>query len=100
MGPYPSECVKKFMALALSCCQEGTEKRPSVLEVVRELENISSMLSESDMILPDSEPEASTSGMSGDDQSSLYTRRKSFSSSSDFHGSDLVSGVIPSIRPR
>ncbi|KAL2509784.1 putative LRR receptor-like serine/threonine-protein kinase [Forsythia ovata] len=40
MGSYPSECMEKFVPLALSCCQDKPEERPSMLEVVRELENI------------------------------------------------------------
>ncbi|KAF6168638.1 hypothetical protein GIB67_005250 [Kingdonia uniflora] len=36
MGHYPSECLEKFMALALRCCQDETESRPSMLDVVRE----------------------------------------------------------------
>ncbi|KAI7738473.1 hypothetical protein M8C21_031602, partial [Ambrosia artemisiifolia] len=49
MGSYPSECVEKFVTLALKCCQEDTDERPSMAEVVRELENIW-------QLMPDSEP--------------------------------------------
>lgn len=97
MGLYPSECVKKFMQLALKCCQDEPEGRPSMLEVVRELENIYSMLQQSEPIL--SESEATTSGMSGVDSPSLYATRKPIDSS-DFLGSDLVSDIMPTIRPR
>ena len=48
MGSYPSESVEKFVKLALKCCQEGTDARPSIAEVVRELENIWLMMPESD----------------------------------------------------
>lgn len=44
MGPYPSECVEKFIALALKCCEDKPEDRPSMLDVVRELETIQSIL--------------------------------------------------------
>lgn len=40
MGSYPSVCMEKFVLLALSCCQDKPEDRPSMLEVVRELEEI------------------------------------------------------------
>ena len=40
MGHYPSECIGRFLALALNCCQDEPDARPSVFEVVRELENI------------------------------------------------------------
>ncbi|KAA8517619.1 hypothetical protein F0562_015093 [Nyssa sinensis] len=98
MGPYPSECIKRFMALALKCSDDETKVRPSMLEVVRELENISSVLPESDTI--PSELDASTSGMSvSAAPSTVYSRRNSYVSL-DFHGSNLVSGVIPTIKPR
>ncbi|KAJ0028500.1 hypothetical protein Pint_35114 [Pistacia integerrima] len=99
MGPYSSECLKRFMALALKCCEDETERRPSMLEVVRELENLSSMLPESETILTDSD--ISASGSSGIPTSSLYSERNSYVSG-DFPeaGSDLVSGVVPTIRPR
>jgi hypothetical protein len=95
MGPYPSDCVKKFMALALKCCHDEPAERPSMLEVVRELEDISYMLQESGPISSEFE----TSGMSGVDSPALFTTGKP-SASSGFLGSDLVSGVFPVIRPR
>ncbi|KAL9374563.1 hypothetical protein Peur_034183 [Populus x canadensis] len=95
MGPYPSDCVKKFMALALKCCHDEPAERPSMLEVVRELENISYMLQESGPISSEFE----TSGMSGVDSPALFTTGKP-SASSGVLGSDLVSGVFPVIRPR
>ncbi|OIT26252.1 PREDICTED: probable LRR receptor-like serine/threonine-protein kinase At1g06840 isoform X1 [Nicotiana attenuata] len=51
MGPYPSECMEKFAALALKCCEDKPEDRPSMLEVVRELETIQSILN----MIPDTE---------------------------------------------
>ncbi|XP_048141972.1 probable LRR receptor-like serine/threonine-protein kinase At1g06840 [Rhodamnia argentea] len=97
MGPYPSECIKKFMALALKCCEDQTKARPTMLEVVRELENISSMLPETDTIASESEP--SISGTGGSASQPLYARRSPYTST-DLIGSDLVSGVIPKISPR
>ncbi|XP_043723605.1 probable LRR receptor-like serine/threonine-protein kinase At1g06840 isoform X2 [Telopea speciosissima] len=95
MGSYSSECVEKFLALALRCCQDETDKRPSMSDVVRELENILSMTSESDISLPDStatHPESLTPSSS----SAHVPKYVSY----DVSGSDLVSGVIPSIAPR
>ncbi|XP_074381782.1 putative LRR receptor-like serine/threonine-protein kinase At1g06840 [Apium graveolens] len=37
MGSYPSECVERFLSLALKCCQENTDSRLSMTEVVHEL---------------------------------------------------------------
>ncbi|KAL0436630.1 UNVERIFIED_CONTAM: putative LRR receptor-like serine/threonine-protein kinase [Sesamum radiatum] len=54
MGSYPSECVEKFVNLALKCCQEETDARPSMAEVVRELESIWLMMPESDTNLSES----------------------------------------------
>ncbi|KAJ0028499.1 hypothetical protein Pint_35116 [Pistacia integerrima] len=99
MGPHSSECLTRFMALALKCCENETERRPSMLEVVRELENLSSMLPKSETIQTDSD--ISASGSSGIPTSSAYSRRNSYVSG-DFPeaGSDLVSGAVPTIKPR
>ncbi|KAI3749786.1 hypothetical protein L2E82_20402 [Cichorium intybus] len=95
MGSYESECVKKFVALALNCCGDDTEGRPSMAEVVRELENIWQMMLEFDSVTNDlvytSEPVSS--------QSSALTKNM-FMVSSDISGSDLSSGAIPTLRPR
>ncbi|XP_074581709.1 putative LRR receptor-like serine/threonine-protein kinase At1g06840 [Curcuma longa] len=48
MGFYPSECVVKFGSLAVRCCSDETDDRPSMSEVVAELERILQMLSEDD----------------------------------------------------
>ncbi|KAJ0028293.1 hypothetical protein Pint_35124 [Pistacia integerrima] len=99
MGPYSSKCLRRFMALALKCYEDETERRPSMLEVVRELENLSSMLPESETIPTDSY--ISASGSSGIPTSSLYSERNSYVSGGfPEGGSDLVSGVVPTIRPR
>ncbi|KAI3925176.1 hypothetical protein MKW98_009826 [Papaver atlanticum] len=49
MGSYPSKCIEKFGKLALQCCQEDTDARPSMAEVVKELDNILYMMPESDI---------------------------------------------------
>ncbi|MCI41113.1 putative LRR receptor-like serine/threonine-protein kinase, partial [Trifolium medium] len=48
MGSYPFEQVNKFLTLSLKCCEDEPEPRPKMAEVVRELENMSSMMSDSD----------------------------------------------------
>ncbi|CAA7392946.1 unnamed protein product [Spirodela intermedia] len=40
MGPYPVDSVDKFAALALRCCSTRTADRPSISEVVKELEDL------------------------------------------------------------
>ena len=97
MGSYPSDCVERFSTLALSCCHEDTLKRPSMLDVVRELENIVAMLSVTETYLSDiashydSLVESSTSHMMGKDQQLL---------SSSASETGLVSGESPTIIPR
>ncbi|XP_042495291.1 probable LRR receptor-like serine/threonine-protein kinase At1g06840 [Macadamia integrifolia] len=95
MGPYPSECIEKFLALALRCCKDETDERPSMSDVVRELESIISMSSESDMSLPDS-----TTSYSKNLMPSSSSACVSNDVSDDVSGSDLVSGVMPSLTPR
>ncbi|KAL0310105.1 UNVERIFIED_CONTAM: putative LRR receptor-like serine/threonine-protein kinase [Sesamum radiatum] len=97
MGVYPSDNVKKFMALALRCSLDETKDRPSMLEVVRELENISSMVPESDHTALDML--SSGDSVASAPSSSVYDRRSTYLTI-DLPGSDLVSGVIPTIKPR
>ncbi|XP_071741808.1 probable LRR receptor-like serine/threonine-protein kinase At1g06840 isoform X2 [Rutidosis leptorrhynchoides] len=97
MGSYPSECVEKFITLALKCCREETDERPSMAEVVRELENVWQMIPESDSqtsVSIDTERNKNSSS-----ESSSATTKNPYVSS-DISGSDLVSGVIPTITPR
>ncbi|KAM6587248.1 hypothetical protein CsatA_009853 [Cannabis sativa] len=96
MGSYPSACIERFAALALSCCHDQTEKRPSMLEVVRELEDILQIMPESDTTV--SESTSTYSGSSATPPSSLVTMNSFVSAS--ISGSDLVSGVVPTISPR
>ncbi|OMO88476.1 hypothetical protein CCACVL1_08367 [Corchorus capsularis] len=94
MGSYPSECIERFITLALDCCHDKPEKRPSMLDVVRQLEFILKMMPETD-----SDSLHSSNGKSLSSSSS-YSTRDPYVSSSNVSGSDLVSGVIPSITPR
>ncbi|KAJ7959964.1 GPCR kinase [Quillaja saponaria] len=97
MGSYPSGCVEKFLALALKCCQDETDARPTMAEVVRELENIWFMMPESDTSAAESVVPPSGKEVTPPSSSSNV---KSFYVSSDVSGSDLVSGVMPTITPR
>lgn len=98
MGSYPSECVERFVILALTCCHDKPEHRPSMLDVVRELENILKMFPETDSMFSQSELTSMLSGKSASTSSSFITRDPYVSS--NVSGSDLISGVIPSISPR
>ncbi|KAE8710873.1 putative LRR receptor-like serine/threonine-protein kinase [Hibiscus syriacus] len=99
MGSYPSECVEKFLTLALKCCQDETDCRPSMADVVRELENIWVMMPESDMGVSES-IDTVAEKMTPPSSSPSSSMVKNPYVSSDVSGSDLVSGVIPSITPR
>ncbi|XP_061375466.1 probable LRR receptor-like serine/threonine-protein kinase At1g06840 isoform X2 [Gastrolobium bilobum] len=103
MGFYPSDCLDKFVTLALSCCLDNPQERPSMLDVVRELEHIIAMLPEthetcfSDVSLCNSGKMAPSSSSSG---SNVTREDQHLMSSSYVSGSDLVSGVVPTIVPR
>ncbi|GLT26777.1 hypothetical protein SLA2020_018200 [Shorea laevis] len=83
----------------MKCCQHETVSRPSMAEVVRTLETIELMMPKySDPLLAES--------MEGDLEKTSTTPPSSSSmvknpyTSLDVFGSDLVSGVIPTIMPR
>ncbi|XP_044495143.1 probable LRR receptor-like serine/threonine-protein kinase At1g06840 isoform X2 [Mangifera indica] len=101
MGSYPSDCIDKFLTLALKCCQDETDARPSMAEVVRELENIWLMMPASDTKIPEwrgsEQKEEETPPSSSSMVKQLHPNPFE---SSDVSGSNLVSGVIPTITPR
>lgn len=94
MGSYPSECIERFVSLALRCCQEQTEARPSMSEVVRELENIWKMTPDADVTT------ASSDSMVADNGKVVTPSSNSRDPCTDISGSNLLSGVMPSITPR
>ncbi|KAK8573123.1 hypothetical protein V6N13_099938 [Hibiscus sabdariffa] len=101
MGWYPSECMERMVGLALSCCNDNPEKRPSMLEVVRQLEYILKMMPEIDSVSSSSGSNHLYSGKSLTEPPSYgSTNREAYVSSSFVSGSDLVSGDVPSIAPR
>ncbi|KAI5561565.1 hypothetical protein BDE02_16G125800 [Populus trichocarpa] len=104
MGSYPSKCIERFVALALRCCHDKQDKRPSMLEVVRELEIILRILPETETTEIDSASAYSrktTPTFSGTSaSSSSFCTNRDISNSSSHLGSDLSSGVIPFIPPR
>ncbi|KAG8500017.1 hypothetical protein CXB51_006435 [Gossypium anomalum] len=101
MGWYPAECMERMVSLALSCCNDEPEKRPSMLDVVRQLEYVLKMMPETDSVSSSTELVQLYSGKSLTSSSSYGgTSREVYASSLNVTGSDLVSGVIPSIAPR
>ncbi|KAL5164337.1 putative LRR receptor-like serine/threonine-protein kinase [Glycine soja] len=103
MGSYPSEHVEKFLTLAMKCCEDEPEARPRMAEVVRELENIWSTMPESDTkraeFMSSDSGKADSHSTPSSSSASASIMKTPFVSG-DVSGSDLVSGVIPSIKPR
>ncbi|KAJ6693459.1 hypothetical protein OIU85_004246 [Salix viminalis] len=98
MGSYPSDGVDKFLTLAMKCCNDDTDERPSMTDVVRELESIWKMMPESEITAMDTVSTDHTEmGMASPSSFSLL---KNPCVSSEVSGSDLVSGVVPAITPR
>ncbi|OEL16367.1 putative leucine-rich repeat receptor-like serine/threonine-protein kinase [Dichanthelium oligosanthes] len=109
MGSYPAECVERFAALALRCCQDETDSRPSMVEVVRELEAIWQMTPGTENIASSESSAAvamgsGSSNTTGTPIASSASRMASsddhYISSMEVSGSNLLSGVMPSINPR
>ena len=113
MGSHNDEsCVKRFMDLALKCTKDEPRGRPLMLEIVRELENIISTLPQlshdhtttnhntntSSSSSLGFSPFSSSAGLSA--QLGNFGRINLDLSTDQYHGSDLVSGVIPTIKPR
>ncbi|XP_030524316.1 probable LRR receptor-like serine/threonine-protein kinase At1g06840 [Rhodamnia argentea] len=97
MGSYPSECVEKFLMLALTCCRDETDARPSMADVVRELESIWLMTPKSDGRTTESISIEATKKMTPPSSSSeIMNPNVSY----DVSGSDLISGVTPTVTPR
>ncbi|XP_031497054.1 probable LRR receptor-like serine/threonine-protein kinase At1g06840 [Nymphaea colorata] len=98
LGPYPFECLEQFAELAMRCCQDETDIRPSISEVVRELENIWRKMPDSVYTTSESaETEIETVGSLG---SSSVATTKDVSVSFGISGGDLHSGAVPDLAPR
>jgi serine/threonine protein kinase len=99
---YPPEALEAFMALALSCCREMPEARPTMAEVVRDLEELGRRNAE---IFPDGYSMDMASGASGRTASSLTTSYP-FSTGQDQDRSlvddtgELFSGTVMHVAPR
>ncbi|XP_065847821.1 probable LRR receptor-like serine/threonine-protein kinase At1g06840 isoform X2 [Euphorbia lathyris] len=98
MGSYPSDSVEKFLNLALKCCHDEMDMRPSMTDVVRELETIWAMMPESDAKTLDTMSISSGKTETPPSSSSMVMKHPYVSS--DVSGSDLVSGVVPTVTPR
>ncbi|XP_038881798.1 probable LRR receptor-like serine/threonine-protein kinase At1g06840 isoform X2 [Benincasa hispida] len=99
LGSFASECLERFVALALSCCHDNPEERPSMLVVVRELENILNMMPNDSGTLSSDLSLRSSARLPSSPTSTSCITRDQFPSGS-ISGSDLISDVMPTIRPR
>ncbi|TXG46834.1 hypothetical protein EZV62_026128 [Acer yangbiense] len=96
MNSYPPACVEKCVTLALKCSQDETESRPSMAEVVRELENIWLSMPESDIQI--------TELVTCSDHTRVVDPPSSSSSSTQISNvsssNHVISGDISTITPR
>eukprot|EP01018_Ginkgo_biloba_P016009 Gb_07022 [translate_table: standard] len=97
MGSYPSECLDPLVRLAVSCCKDETDARPSMADVVRELENILQLTPGLDATPMHSVEMDHTVQQK---QTSIEMTTQNPYVSSDVPGSDLLSGTVPNIAPR
>jgi hypothetical protein len=98
MGSYTSECLETFARLALRCCADETDARPSIAEVVHELEKIFQLMpTEEDHDTPFMQNLMDPMDMQKK-QSNIFSENPFVSA--DISGSDLLSGNIPGIAPR
>ncbi|XP_027094761.2 probable LRR receptor-like serine/threonine-protein kinase At1g06840 isoform X4 [Coffea arabica] len=97
IGSHLPDCVEKFMTLALKCCEEETGARPSMAEVVRELEDIWLLMPEPEAKLAES---SATSPGGYAILSSSAATRNPHTSSDDSLGRDPGSEVISTLTPR
>lgn len=90
MGQSSPDKVMKLAGLALWCCEDRPEMRPSMSKVVKELESICQSVKETDMF--------------SETTTLLYTKTSSSSSSSpvpsSLTGSNLDSAFFESVKPR
>jgi hypothetical protein len=95
MGSCPSECLVIFATLALKCCENKTNARPSMAEVVRELERIWLLMLESNIGIADLMAIATEKVKVVTLPSSSSTLKNSDTwSDASVSGSNLVSGDI------
>ena len=95
MGSYPTECLKPLIDLALSCCKDNTDSRPSMSEVVRSLEAIWRMTPRPDYMVASEDTHAPENH-----RNALYSGDSNPYVSSDIDGSGLMSGAILRVAAR
>ncbi|KAL6841424.1 hypothetical protein ACP4OV_028942 [Aristida adscensionis] len=92
MGLYPPECVRRFLSLATKCCQDETDDRPSMWEIVREVEVILRMMPEEDLVLLETDSADVSKSLSVSASGTLYV--SSQTSGSVDGSSGMLSGMV------
>jgi hypothetical protein len=100
MGSYNGDAIEALFRLGIACCRDRTDDRPSMVDVVRELENIwrsspYSMPVTSSVNFTDSPSTSDSAHYTGQDTSSM--------TSLDIEKSnvtELVSHTVALVRPR
>uniref|UniRef100_M4CN73 non-specific serine/threonine protein kinase n=1 Tax=Brassica campestris TaxID=3711 RepID=M4CN73_BRACM len=90
MEAWSMETAERFFSLALRCSHDSPDMRPAMAEVVKELE----------ALLPDKEGKMETKSSSSVLSTSSSNVTRDLYESASLLGSDLSSGVVPSIAPR
>ncbi|PNT71047.1 hypothetical protein BRADI_2g22140v3 [Brachypodium distachyon] len=96
MGLCPPDCISRFLSLATKCCEDETDARPSMSEIVRELEVILRMMPELDLVLLEA-PDTYSTDMSKSLSSSSATGTYFVSQTSGTGSVDASSGVLSGV---
>ncbi|KAJ4751070.1 Leucine-rich repeat protein kinase family protein [Rhynchospora pubera] len=99
MESYPIECVKRFLSLALRCCQDETDLRPSMSEVVRELEVIWRMMPDTYSLTTADSSDVNSTKMIHSTSSVSSVMGNTFLSSNELSSENTESG-LHNVTPR
>ncbi|CAM0954975.1 unnamed protein product [Alopecurus aequalis] len=94
MGLCPPDCISRFLSLATKCCQDETDARPSMSEIVRELEVIRRMMPEVDLLLETTDTDTAYMTKSLSTASATGNSFVSQTSGSVAASSGVLSGVL------
>ncbi|KAM0822844.1 hypothetical protein ACQ4PT_071249 [Festuca glaucescens] len=102
MSSCPLECATRFLLLALKCCQDETDARPYMAEIVRELDGIRSVLPEEDLFSVNSTITGSSVTLANSaPDSQAATTRELFNSLQASSSGQAYSGILSgTVSPR
>ncbi|XP_078180886.1 putative LRR receptor-like serine/threonine-protein kinase At1g06840 isoform X2 [Carex rostrata] len=99
MDPYSIECIQEFISLALRCCKDEPDSRPSMSEVVRELEAIWRMMPDAHSLTTDDSSDLNPKKMLHSNSSASSVMGNTFLSSNEASSENTESG-LHNITPR